>query len=444
MKKFWIIIRREYLQSVRTKTFIVWTLLGPLLFVGLMTLPALIIQFRAGGPTRLAILDQTGRMHERARQSIQRGDAASEEETAPASGRQDERARELRSALVARYEIEPVAPAGRSPDEVKRELNERVLSGQLDAYVVLPPDILERGEAEFYGRNLGDVITISHLRNRLSRAVIEQRMSDAQIDQARVRELSRGISLSTIRVDRRGTEEASSGNFGLALGVGAFIVLAILSYGQVILSAVVEEKTTRLTEVLFSSVRPFTLMAGKLTGVMLVALTQYAVWAILALGVALYGLGALAASGMNVSLPGIQPAFILYAFLYFIMGFALYATLYAVVGAVVTTEKEAGQMAIALSMILATGIYLSFPVIRSPNSNYAFWVSMIPFVSPITMLVRIVTETPPFWQIALSLAIGFALVVFMVWLAARIYRIGMLMYGKRATIPEVLRWVRQA
>jgi len=114
------------------------------------------------------------------------------------------------------------------------------------------------------------------------------------------------------------------------------------------------------------------------------------------------------------------------------------------VGSMVTTTQEGGQLALPVVLLLVAGLYLSFNIIRSPNSSLAFWASMFPFFAPITMLVRIVTETPPFWQILLSLGIGFATIVGLVWLASRIYRVGMLMYGKKATIPEVWRWVRQA
>ncbi len=214
-------------------------------------------------------------------------------------------------------------------------------------------------------------------------------------------------------------------------------------YGQAILSAVVEEKTTRIVEVLFSSVRAFPLMAGKLVGVSLVGLTQYAIWALLIIGVVLFGSGALAAGGVE-NLPQMPLSLAVYALLYFLLGFYIYATLYAVVGSMVTTEKEGGQLAFPVIMLLMSGIYIAFPVIRSPNSSFSFWVSMIPFFSPITMLVRIATEPPPFWQIALSLAIGVATVVALVWVAARIYRTGMLMYGKRASLPEVIRWARRA
>jgi ABC-2 type transport system permease protein len=178
--------------------------------------------------------------------------------------------------------------------------------------------------------------------------------------------------------------------------------------------------------------------------VSLVGLTQYALWALLFVGASLYGAGAIAAGGMDFTMPNVPPVFALYALLFFLLGFYVYATLYAIVGSMVTTEKEGGQLAFPVIMLLMAGIYLAFPVIRSPGSDFAFWVSMIPFFSPITMVVRIVTETPPLWQIALSLAIGVATVVGLVWLAARIYRTGMLMYGKRATLPEVIRWARRA
>jgi ABC-2 type transport system permease protein len=133
-----------------------------------------------------------------------------------------------------------------------------------------------------------------------------------------------------------------------------------------------------------------------------------------------------------------------YFVIYFLMGYFIYATIYALVGSIVTTTQEGGQVSLPVVFVLVAGLYLSFNIIRSPNSSLAFWASMFPFFSPITMLVRIVTETPPLWQILLSLGIGFATVTGLIWLASRIYRVGMLMYGKKATIPEVVRWVRQS
>jgi len=127
-----------------------------------------------------------------------------------------------------------------------------------------------------------------------------------------------------------------------------------------------------------------------------------------------------------------------------LLGYFIYATLYLLIGSMVTTTQEGGQVAMPIIFLLMSGLYLSFPVMGSPNSSFAIWVSMVPFWSPIVMVVRIVTQTPPLWQIALSFSLGVAAVVLLLWLASRIYRVGMLMYGKKATIPEVWRWVKQA
>ena len=146
---------------------------------------------------------------------------------------------------------------------------------------------------------------------------------------------------------------------------------------------------------------------------------------------------------MAVKVPSVPASVFAYLILFFLLGYFIYATLYALVGSMVTTAQEGGQLAMPIIFVLLAGFLLVIPIIRSPNSSFAFWVSMIPFFAPITMLIRIATQTPPLWQIALSLTIGFTTVVLLLWLASRVYRVGMLMYGKRATIPEVLKWIRQ-
>jgi len=227
--------------------------------------------------------------------------------------------------------------------------------------------------------------------------------------------------------------------------VGFIMYLAILMYGQVILGAVIEEKETRIAEILFSSIKPFTLMMGKLVGVSLVALTQLAIWATAFSAFALYGVNLLASRGLKTGgIPSIPFAHYVYFGLFFLLGYFIYATIYALVGSMVTTTQEGGQLAMPIILILVVSFYLFLPVSRSPDSSFSFWVSMIPFSAPVAMLVRIVTQTPPFWQIALSLVIGFGSVVLIMWFASRIYRVGMLMYGKRASIPEALRWAKQA
>jgi ABC-2 type transport system permease protein len=147
---------------------------------------------------------------------------------------------------------------------------------------------------------------------------------------------------------------------------------------------------------------------------------------------------------MRESIPSIPFFHYIYFGLFFLLGFFIYATIYALVGSMVTTAQEGGQLAMPIILILVVSFYLFWPVSRSPDSPFSFWVSMIPFTAPVAMVVRIVTQTPPFWQIALSLLIGFSTVFAIMWVASRIYRVGMLMYGKRASIPEAIRWARQA
>jgi ABC-2 type transport system permease protein len=451
MKKLLVIIRREYLGRIRTKGFVISSLLGPLIMIGFMVVPGLLIAMQTGSATKVAVLDLTGKMYEGVRDSIlasrddEGGDGERKNRTAavPVEPEGEARMRQALKEISGRYEVEQVTAGGRPVEEIKRELNARVRKGELGVYLVLPEKILEEGRAEYYGRNVSDPITTSHLRHSLNRAVVEQRLREANIDQNRVRRLSREIDLETTKVSESGVERDSGGGFALAMFVGFFIYMAILMYGQLILSSVVEEKTTRVSEVLFSSVKPFHLMLGKLAGIALVAITQYVIWAVAFGAFALYGVGMLASRGMDVPLPRLPPSFAVYALLFFLLGFLMYATIYLLVAAMVTTEKEAGQMAMPLILLSVVSIYLAFPVIRNPNSSFAFWISITPFFSPITMLVRIVTETPPFWQIALSLGVGLASVVLFVWMAARIYRVGMLMYGKSASLPEVMRWLRQ-
>jgi ABC-2 type transport system permease protein len=451
MTKFLAIVKREYLTRVRTKMFVVATVLGPIMILVFTIVPALIFNLKTGGATRIAIADETGRLYERVRDSLLNDRGDDEGETSNdkaivdnATANTQDRMRRAGNSVKATFDVRPVELTGRTPDEVRRVLNEQVLKDQMDGYIILPKDVLESGEVEYNGRNTGDVITSSQIHERLNEAIRDQRMADNKIDPVLMKSINQPVKMTTNKVTEAGGERDSGVGFASVFIVGFMIYITIIMYGQVILAAVVEEKETRIAELLFSSVRSFPLLIGKLIGVSLVALTQFAIWALAFGAFALYGVNALAGRGLNVALPHLPPSFFLFFFLFFLLGYFIYATFYALVGSMVTTTQEGGQVAMPILFLLITGFYLAFPVIRSPGSPLAFWVSMVPFFSPITMIVRIVTQTPPLWQILLSLGIGFATVVLLMWLAARIYRIGMLMYGKRATIPEVLRWVRQA
>jgi ABC-2 type transport system permease protein len=274
--------------------------------------------------------------------------------------------------------------------------------------------------------------------------VREQRLIEASVDTRTRESLFKPVKIEPIKAGATGQERDSGSSFGVVFGIGFVMYLSILMYGQVVLGAVIEEKETRIAEILFSSVKPFTLMMGKLVGVSLVALTQLTIWGIAFSAFAIYGVNLLASRGVEANIPSVPFSHFIYFGLFFLLGYFIYATIYALVGSMVTTAQEGGQLAMPIILILVVSFYLFFPVSRSPDSTFAFWVSMIPFSAPVAMLVRIVTQTPPFWQIALSLLIGFTWVLAIMWIASRIYRVGMLMYGKRASLSEAWRWARQA
>ena len=441
MKKFFAVVKREYVQRVRTRFFVIATILGPLITLGFTVVPTLMIGLKTGGPMRIAIVDQTGNMYERVASEINDDqERPKPQPTAPTftppgpAGARD-RAQQTAKSVKGDYAIERVDLDGRSLSEVKNSLEARVNNRDLDGYLILPADLVNGGQPEFHPRNTADMITKEQLQRSIGQAVRSQRLVDNGIDEKKLDELSKPIHLKT--TGAAGEESRGEVGFFMVFGAAMLIYMSVLLYGQVVLGAVIEEKETRIAEILFSSMRSFPLMMGKLIGVSLVALTQLGIWAVAFVAISAY------AAGVSGFMPHISPFLFVYFVIFFLMGFFIYATVYAVVGSMVTTTQEGGQLAMPVVLFLIAALFVSFNIIRSPNSPLAFWASMFPLFAPITMLVRVVTETPPFWQILLSLGIGIVTAVGLIWLASRIYRVGMLMYGKKASIPEVWRWVRQ-
>jgi len=438
MKKFLAVVKREYIQRVRSKMFILSTILLPAALSLFGIVPAIIFSIQTP-PLRVAVLDQTGKMYGELKESLE-GDSSDR-------NTQSDNTNQL-SGLPRRglgaFKLEEVHAGNQSLDDIRANLDQRMRARELEGFLILPPDFISNGKAEFFNRNPGDIVSLGALQSALNRATREQRLIDAKVDNKTRQELFRPVSLEAARVNGGSQARDANASFALVFGVGFVMYLSILMYGQIILGAVIEEKETRIAEILFSSIKPFTLMMGKLVGVSFVALTQLAIWGLAFSVFALFGVGVLASRGITARIPGVPLSHYFFFALFFLLGYFIYATLYALVGSMVTTAQEGGQLAIPIILILAVSFYLFLPVSRSPDSPLAFWVSMFPFSAPVAMLVRIVTQTPPLWQIALSLVIGFGTVLVIMYAASRIYRVGMLMYGKRASIPEAIRWARQA
>ena len=448
MLKFLAVVKHEYKKIVLKWSFIIATLLFPLIAAGFAVVPALIFSIK-GEATRIVIVDESEKIAARIKKNLsnekvnEKIEAVQKPSVDDLTASQSDRMKKMSRQLGESFIFVDYAQTGKSPEQIRRELKDEVTEDKIDAYLIVPPDYAApNANYEFSSRKSGDTLANETLRDAVNAAVRSQRLADANINEKQLENLSGDVRLSIKKVDEKGDEKDNDGVFIAAFIVGLMIYLSLLIYGQQILAAVVEEKETRIAEILFSSAKPFELMMGKLVGVGLAGFTQLGIWLFSLLILIGVGAAAYSAAALNVPLPDISPLIIIYFFVFFLLGFFIYATIYALIGSMVTTVQEGGQFAMFPVIFLIIGFYLSFAVIRDPNSQLSFWSSIAPFFAPIVMPVRILSETPPFWQIALSVSINFVTILFLVWLAARVYRVGMLMYGKRATIPEVWKWIR--
>jgi ABC-2 type transport system permease protein len=256
-----------------------------------------------------------------------------------------------------------------------------------------------------------------------------------------VKDLTKELDLKTIRLSEKGEREDQGAAMIFSIIMLMILYMSILLWGQAVMTSVIEEKTSRVVEVMAAGVSPTTLLAGKLLGVGAAGLTQFLVWAISLFGVSAFAAGAAMGS---FSMPEVTPLMLVSFVLFFLLGFLFYAALYASIGAAVNTVQEAQSLAfpVLLPIILAM---VCFPaVLEAPDGVLAVTMSMIPGMSPLIMFLRIVVLTPPLWQIALSIALLALGILGVVWVAARVYRVGILMYGKKPTFPELVKWVRHA
>ena len=449
MRKFLAVVKHEYKKVVLRWSFFIGTLLFPIIGAGFAVVPAIIFSLK-GEPTRIVIVDVSNKIAPRLKENLSaeaiaaKGEQAVKDSQRNLTTSQNDRMKDGARSAAEGFIFVEYSANGKTPEQIRSELTEMAVAKEIDAYLLVP-EKFDAADAkfEFLSRKAGDFVAGDLVGDALNDAVRSQRLSDANISEKTVKELSRKIDLETKAIDDKGQEKNSDALLAASFIIGLMIYITLAIYGQAIMAAVVEEKETRIAEILFSSASPFELMLGKLVGVGLAGLTQLGIW-VLSLTALLAFLAVQSdLSPMLAGLPHITPLMVVYFLLFFLLGYFIYASIFALIGSMVTTVQEGGQFAFPPIMILLIGFYFSFAVIRDPNSSLSFWVSIAPFFAPITMPVRILAETPPFWQIALSISVNAVAIAGLVWLASRVYRVGMLMYGKRATIPEVWKWIRQ-
>ena len=308
----------------------------------------------------------------------------------------------------------------------------------------MPKDILDGKEATLHTRNANDYQTTRAIGRAVNNAVIARRLSDRGVHIDNLSEVMRGVELTLVKVTKTGESEENGQSLLVQLSIVMILYITLLVYGVMTMRSVLEEKTTRIVEILASSIKPSHLLTGKILGVAGVALTQYLIWMCTAALVSAYGAAVGSAFRPGAAAPSfhLPTAYLVYPLIFFLVGYFLYASLYAALGSMVSSEEDLQQVQMPVTLVLVA-CFVLYPVIqRAPNSPLAVALTMIPFSSPILMVFRITVQTPPFWQIALSLAICVATTVGVVQVSAKIYRVGILMYGKRPSLVELLRWLR--
>ncbi len=437
------VIRREYLQQIRSKAFWISTILIPTLGLGFVLLQvALSRTLIAKG--RIGVVDLTGRLYEPLVAELKARGTDGDEEARNATN--DSKGAPQKRGLQTKIELFKVPATRETLPDVRKRLNDDVQKERIKAYIVLPEDALVKGSAEWRAQSVkADLVMRETVASMLSRAATKERLKDRGVspdvyDQARLK-----VDLDPREAKEIETpESAKNAGFNLAVsGIFFFLIyISIFVYGAFIMRGVLEEKNNRIVEVIVSSVRPTHLMLGKIIGIGLVGLTQYAVWALLTAGVTLPGV--VGFLGLGGSLPPIPAGTILAFVVFFLLGYFLYAGLYAALAAPFNTEQEAQQFVMIPAMMLILASTTWFFAYNSPNGVLAQTLSFFPFTSPLLMFMRISVQPPPAWQIAVSIVLLLAAIWAVAWFAGRVYRVGILMYGKKPTLPEIFRWVRHA
>jgi ABC-2 type transport system permease protein len=412
------VIGREYFERVKRKSFIISTILVPVLMIALMAAPALFMLLGKSEQKTVQVVDNTGA---------------------------------LAARLSGNDEITFVA-ASLPVDSLRAdEGNEAILvigSGAIDD-PTHGITLLSRGSVS--------MMTDAYITGQLRNAIEDARLESYNIPDIKkiLADVQADVRMSTVRIDQeKDTETSSEFSYFLALAMDMMLYMFIIIYGQMVMTSIIEEKNNRVLEIVVSSVKPFQLMLGKITGVGLVAITQILIWALLigtATAVATPFLTPetlgddvpveIAGAISQFTEPGFLISLLIYTLLFFIGGFLFYASIYAAIGSAVSNVQDASQLSSIATMPVIIGIIGSMAIMNDPGSTLAFWISVIPFTSPMAMMARLPYGVPG-WEIALSLLILYVAFIFMIWLCGKIYRVGIFMYGKKPTLLEIVKWAR--
>jgi len=426
MHNIWTLTQREYLERVRSRMFVVFTLLMPAIMAGFVLIPTKLAEMNAGGERHIVIV-------------------ANNAQLAATVGRELQTPRPETNADFPDQPVKPATYAIRvdtnTTDAERDRLRQQVSDGQVTGFLWLTDGALQQHAVTYSTREAADFDQSSEIRSAVRTAVTRHLLLQKGMTAPETDMLLTPITLKTIRIEKGREGTSGTSVFFTAFAMVMLLYAVVLIYGIAVMRSVIEEKSTRILEVLLSSVSAKQLLAGKILGVGAVGLTQILVWVVFAILFSVPGLVAARSFLGEVHIPVAgMVAFVVF----FLLAYLLYSSMYAAIGSMVNTEHEAQQMQWPAMVPLVLAVVLMNAVIQHPNSPLAFWLSIVPFFAPLLMLIRILIEQPPAWQLALCLVLMLFTIYALLALGSRIYRVGILMYGKRPTLPELRRWLRYA
>ena len=425
MHNVWLVIQREYLERVRTKSFVILTLLMPAIMAGVILIPTELAQMKSGGIRRIVIVSSNPELAAAVRQELTVKPQKPEEAPRTESGEN-----------IYRVEIDADVT-----DAEREFLRQQVNKEAIDGFLWMTDDAIARRQLTYSTKDVTNFDESMALRNALRTALIMTQLGQIGMSHEQVSSLLKPVTIDSVRIEKGKEGASAAAVFVTAYVMVVLLYTVVLIYGVSVMRSIIDEKSSRIMEVLLASVRARDLMAGKILGVGAVGLTQIVIWMAIAAGFAFFGRSMAGPAVQEVRLP---LSSIVFFGVFFVLGYFLYSTMYAAVGAMVNTDQEAQQVQWFAMLPIILAFVMLFPVLQHPTAPFAVWLSLVPFFAPILMLVRVLVAQPPVWQLALCLVLMVATIYGLLLLTSRIYRVGILMYGKRPTLPELRRWLKYA
>jgi ABC-2 type transport system permease protein len=410
MLNVWLIAKREYLERIRAKSFLIMTILIPLLMGGLVYGAAL-ANGRSGSNLHIAVVTQDPKFG---------ADLKSELESTKHVDSDGERAKQ------GVTKVDVISPP---TSDTRALLDNQLRDRKLDGYIWVTPSATPhtRPTFEWVSKSKADILTPSLLGQGIRTTLTREGLGNLGMQASDVDSLLKPVDLVSKDKDAA---------FASVYALFFLMYFVILFYGMNVARSIIEEKTSRIFEVLLATIRPEEIMAGKVLGVGAVGLTQIGIWIVAGLLITKFGL---LAAGVSFAITPVQVAFFI---LFFLLGYVLYSSVAAALGAMTSSAQELQQLNMFLMLPLIACSLVILRVVRDADGVVAQAFSFFPFCTPLIMYVRIAVHQPPAWQIALSIVDLVLTILAVLWFASRIYRVGILMYGKKPNLPEILRWLK--